>query len=330
MRTITLEELLEAGCHFGHQVTRQNPKTRDFVFEARDNIHIIDLQKTKEGLEEAAAFIKQVALKPESTLIVLGTKRQAEGIVTEEVKRANSEGVGDLYAVTARWIGGTFSNFAEVTKNYKKLKDLTDKLKNEFEKVKFTKKEISLWDKERIKLERYYGGTKDMKKIPDAIFVIDTHMESLAVREARNMGVPVVGIVDTNADPDPVDHVIPANDDASGSIKLIATYIIDAWIEGKKKAAKEDEKTAKSEEQIANGKEPKAKGSEEKDTNAKSQEESAKSSKKKVNEIESKEEKIVIKKETVNKEVKKSPVKKTSTKKTTVKKSVSKKLEKAK
>ena len=330
MRTITLEELLEAGCHFGHQVTRQNPKTRDFVFEARDNIHIIDLQKTKEGLEEAAAFIKQVALKPESTLIVLGTKRQAEGIVTEEVKRANSEGVGDLYAVTARWIGGTFSNFAEVTKNYKKLKDLTDKLKNEFEKVKFTKKEISLWDKERIKLERYYGGTKDMKKIPDAIFVIDTHMEGLAVREARNMGVPVVGIVDTNADPDPVDHVIPANDDASGSIKLIATYIIDAWIEGKKKAAKEDEKTAKSEEQIANGKEPKAKGSEEKDTNAKSQEESAKSSKKKVNEIESKEEKIVIKKETVNKEVKKSPVKKTSTKKTTVKKSVSKKLEKAK
>jgi small subunit ribosomal protein S2 len=324
MRTITLEELLEAGCHFGHQVTRQNPKTRDFVFEARDNIHIIDLQKTKEGLEEAAAFIKQVALKPESTLIVLGTKRQAEGIVTEEVKRANSEGVGDLYAVTARWIGGTFSNFAEVTKNYKKLKDLTDKLKNEFEKVKFTKKEISLWDKERIKLERYYGGTKDMKKIPDAIFVIDTHMEALAVREARNMGVPVVGIVDTNADPDPVDHVIPANDDASGSIKLIATYIIDAWIEGKKKLAK-------GEERMANGKEQKEAEGKEQVANSKGQEangkglmangEPLKQDTKKPEVSKAKVEKSENVKPTVKKAKKSEPaLKKASIKKTTAKK----------
>lgn len=246
MRSITLEELLEAGCHFGHQVTRQNPKSADFVFEARDNIHIIDLEKTKEGLENAAAFIKQIAQNPESTLVVLGTKRQAEGLVREEYERATKEGVSGIYTVTARWIGGTFSNFAEVTKNYKKLKDISEKLKNEFEKMKYTKKEISLWEKERQKLERYYGGAKDMLKIPDAIFVIDTHTESLAVREAQNMGVKVIGIVDTNADPDPVDYVIPANDDASGSIKLILSYIIDAWIEGKKKAAKEEEKAANS------------------------------------------------------------------------------------
>lgn len=257
MRTITLEELLEAGCHFGHQVTRQNPKSRDFVFEARDNIHIIDLEKTKEGLEKAAAFIKQTALRPESTLMVLGTKRQAEGLVREEVERASQEGASGIFTVTARWIGGTFSNFSEVTKNYKKLKDITEKLKNEFEKMKYTKKEISLWEKERQKLERYYGGAKDMQKVPDVIFVIDTHTESQAVREARNMGVSVVGIVDTNADPDPVDYVIPANDDASGSIKLILNYIIDAWIEGKKKGAKateetkgtEDKKVSKEEEQ---------------------------------------------------------------------------------
>jgi small subunit ribosomal protein S2 len=250
MKTITLEELLEAGCHFGHQVSRQNPKTREFVFEARDNIHIIDLEKTKEGLESAGAFIKQVAQRLDSTIIILGTKRQAEGIVAEEVQRVKEEGINSLYSVTARWIGGTLTNFAEVTKNYKKLKDLTEKLKNEFEKVKYTKKEISLWDKERQKLIMYYGGTQDMTKIPDVVFVIDTHLEDLAVREARAMGVPVVGIVDTNADPDLINYPIPANDDAAGSIKLITKYIIDAWIEGKKQAAKtEDNEKTKEPEQ---------------------------------------------------------------------------------
>jgi small subunit ribosomal protein S2 len=257
MRTISLEELLEAGCHFGHQVTRQNPKTREFVFEARDNIHIIDLEKTKEGLEKAGAFIKQIAQKPDSSMIIIGTKRQAEGIVKEETKRAIESGANNLYTVTTRWIGGTMTNFAEVMKNYKKLKDLTEKLKDEYEKSKYTKKEISLWDKERIKLTKYYGGTKDMKITPDVLFVIDTHLENLAVREAIAMSVPVVGIVDTNADPDLVTYPIPANDDATGSIKLIAAYIIDAWIEGKKKA-KSDEQIANSEEQMV-----KAKGIEE-------------------------------------------------------------------
>jgi small subunit ribosomal protein S2 len=245
MRNITLEELLEAGCHFGHQVTRQNPKSRDFVFEARDNIHIIDLEKTKAGLDNAAQIVKKIAEKPDSTFIILGSKRQASDIVKEEVKRASEEKIPGVYYVTSRWIGGTLTNFSEVLKNYKRLKDLTAKLQNETERAKYTKKEISLMDKERQKLESFYSGTKDMTKIPDLLFIIDTHLEDLAVREGNAMSVPIVGIVDTNADPDPIDHVIPANDDAAGSIKLITSYILDAWIEGKTLAnnAKSEEKT---------------------------------------------------------------------------------------
>lgn len=238
MKTITLEELLEAGCHFGHQVTRHNPKSRDFVFEARDNIHIIDLEKTKEGLEHAAKFVKSIAEKPGSTFLMLGAKRQAEGVVKEEAKRAAEEGADGLYTVTARWIGGTLTNTHEVAKNYKKLKELTAKIHNDFEKAKYTKKEVSLWEKERQKLLMYYDGAKDMTHLPDVLFVIDTHLEELAVREAIAMRIPVVGIVDTNADPDLVKYPIPANDDAVGSIKIITSYIVDAWIEGKKQAVK--------------------------------------------------------------------------------------------
>lgn len=255
MREITLEELLEAGCHFGHQVTRYNPKAREFIFEARDGIHIIDLAQTKQGLEEAAAFVKSLAEKSGSSIIVVGTKRQAQSMVTEEVKRARAatESVSrepEIFSVTTRWLGGTLTNATEVAKNYQKLKDLTARLKNPEEKEKYTKKEVGQWEKERQKLQSLYGGVSDMKKVPDALFVIDTHMEHLAVLEARRMGVPVVGIVDSNADPAIISYPIPANDDAVGSLKLIISYIIDAWIEGKtgksatteKKVAKEAEK----------------------------------------------------------------------------------------
>lgn len=236
MREITLEELLEAGCHFGHQVTRQNPKARDFVFEARDNIHIIDLAKTKEGLEKAAEFIKALAAKDGSTLLVVATKRQAAPIVSELTKDVN-----DLFTVTSHWVGGTLTNFFEVSKNVRKLKDLQGKLKNEEEKAKYTKREIGLWEKEVQKLEVLYGGTRDMQKVPDAIFVIDTHLEELAVREAHRMGVPIVGIVDTNADPTFINYPIPANDDAVGSVKIIAGYIIDSWVEGKTQGSKQED-----------------------------------------------------------------------------------------
>jgi small subunit ribosomal protein S2 len=244
MRTISLEELLEAGCHFGHQVTRQNPKARDFVFEARDNIHIIDLGKTKEGLEEAAAFVNAVA-KRGGSIVIVGSKRQAKPIIEAEVKRAKDilkeKHIPDnLFTVTARWIGGTLTNADEVRKNYKKLKDIEAKLKNEFERTKYTKKELGMWEKERQKLEIFYGGIAELKIKPDAIFIIDTHLEDLAVREAYRMGVATVGIVDTNADPALIDYPIPANDDAVGSIQLIVSFIIDAWIEGKLHAGKDE------------------------------------------------------------------------------------------
>lgn len=240
MREITLEELLEAGCHFGHQVTRQNPKARDYVFEARDNIHIIDLAKTKEELETAADFVKSVAARG-GNLIVVGTKRQAKGIVEAQVKRAHEAGADGLYVVTNRWIGGILTNFTEVAKNYKKLDQFTKDLQDEAAQEGYTKKEIGQWAKEKAKLESFYGGISGMKGIPDALFIIDTHMEDLAVREARKMSVPTVGMVDTNADPTLIDYPIPANDDAVGSIELITTYIIDAWIEGKKEGAKKKE-----------------------------------------------------------------------------------------
>jgi len=256
MRTITLEELLEAGCHFGHQVTRQNPKAQWYVFEARDGIHIIDLEKTKESLEEAAAYLKGLA-KQNGTLLLLGTKRQAAGVVETEVQRAKAAGADGLFFVTKRWIGGTLTNLAEVSKNFKKLKDLTSKLQDAQERSKYTKREISQWEKERQKLESFYSGIVEMKQNPDALLVIDTHLEHLAVREAKRTGVKIVGIVDTNADPTLIDYPIPANDDAVGSVQLIVSYLIDAWIEGKKSS--ESGKTKKEENEADEKKSTKSK-----------------------------------------------------------------------
>jgi small subunit ribosomal protein S2 len=233
MKEVTLEELLEAGCHFGHQVTRHNPKARDFVFEAKDNIHIIDLAKTKQGLDDAAEFVKKLAQKDDSSIIVVGTKRQAQDIVKKEVERVRAEGATGIYYVTNRWIGGILTNFPEVLKNFKKLKDFTERLANEALQVGFTKKEVGGWAKEREKLESFYGGISEMTRTPDALFIIDTHMEDLAVREAIRTNTTTVGMVDTNADPFIIDHPIPANDDAVGSIELIVKHIVDAWLEGK-------------------------------------------------------------------------------------------------
>ena len=240
MKQISLEELLEAGCHFGHQVTRSNPKARDFVFEARDNIQIIDLVKTKEGLDEAAEFVKNLGLRG-GTLLVLGTKRQAKEIIEQEIARVKEILKNDkkdpdnkLFYVTQRWIGGILTNFTEVSKNFKKLKDINERLANEEEKAKYTKKEISQWIEEKQKLEVFYKGILELKGKPDVLFIIDTHLEDLAVREALSMHVETIGIVDTNADPYLIDHPIPANDDAVGSIKLIVSHILDAFAEGLK------------------------------------------------------------------------------------------------
>lgn len=250
MREITLEELLEAGCHFGHQVTRSNPKARDFVFEARDNIHIIDLAKTKQGLEEAGVFVKELAERG-GTLLIVATKRQAQGIIQEEIKRVkdlfNIEGKAEndgLFYVTNRWIGGVLTNLSEVSKNYKKLSDLKERIASAEERAKYTKREVGLWEKEKQRLEALYGGVAELKEKPDALFIIDSHLEDMAVREAANMKVATVAIVDTNADPHVIDYPIPANDDAVGSIKLIAAYIMDAWIEGRKNFEAQAQKNA--------------------------------------------------------------------------------------
>ena len=247
MREITLEELLEAGCHFGHQVTRSNPKARDFIFEARDNIHIIDLARTKEGLEEAAAFIKGVASK-NGVLVVVGTKRQARTIVEEEVKRAADN---NLFFITNRWVGGLLTNFGEVSKNFKKLHDFETDLADDEVRARYTKKEIGGWEKEKNKLENLYGGVARITKKPDALFIIDSHLENLAVREALVTHVPTIGIVDTNADPSVLDYPIPANDDAVGSIKLIVSYIIDSWVEGRELAKKDAVSHEKHEQEFA-------------------------------------------------------------------------------
>jgi small subunit ribosomal protein S2 len=238
MRNITLEELLEAGCHFGHQVIRSNPKARDFVFEARDNIQIIDLTKTKEGLDEALEFVQKLGERGGS-LLVVGTKRQAKPIIAEEMARVKemlkddkTDSFSKLFYITQRWIGGILTNFPEVSKNFQKLKDLEEKLASPEEKAKFTKKEVGQWEKERQRLNSFYQGIVKMQQKPDALFIVDSHMENLAVREATSVGVPTVAIVDTNADPFVIDYPIPANDDAVGSIKLIVAAIMDAWAEG--------------------------------------------------------------------------------------------------
>lgn len=265
MRQITLEELLEAGCHFGHQVTRSNPRARDFIFEARDGIHIIDLAKTKEGLEEAGKYLKSQAQKLDINLVVVGTKRQANVLLTEEIERVKKEIKGDsgLFFVTNRWIGGLLTNFSEVSKNFKKLTDFTYKLATPSEQEGFTKKEIGGWSKEKEKLERLYGGVYQLKKKPDVLFIIDSHLEDLAVREAINMGVPTIAITDTNSDPALIDYPIPANDDAVGSLQLIIGYILDAWAEGRN-SVKSQEPNSKSQktdtkEKITDEKKPAAK-----------------------------------------------------------------------
>lgn len=261
MKQITLEQLLEAGCHFGHQVTRSNPRSRDFIYEARDNIHIIDLVKTKQYLEEAGDFIKSIGEKQGSNIIVIGTKRQARAIVEDALKQVDEQGAGEgLFNITNRWVGGLLTNFQEVSKNFKKLKDFEENLQSDEFKAKYTKKEIGLWTKDKDKLNNLYGGVADLDKKPDALFIIDSHLEELAVREAMQTGVATVAITDTNSNPDIIDYPIPANDDAVGSIKIIVDYIMGAWIEGRNNLAKQILKESKE------AKDSKAKQEEKKET----------------------------------------------------------------
>lgn len=236
---IKLKSLLEAGCHFGHQVTRWNPKMKSYIFTARDKVHIFDLVKTKEGLEEAAEFIKQTVAK-DGKIIFVGTKKQAKTVIKE-----NALSVGMPY-VSERWIGGTLTNWDHIKRNLDELKSLkTGQEEGKFKDL--TKKERLLIDRKIFRLEDIFGGLVSLEKIPEGIFIVDIKKEIGAAKEARMRGVKVIAVVDTNSDPDLADIVIPANDDAAKSVKLVVDLITQSVKEGRAKPQKPKEEEKKEE-----------------------------------------------------------------------------------
>ncbi len=226
MPVVTMKELLEAGVHFGHQTKRWDPKMKPYIFGARNGIYIIDLQQTVKLLDVAYEFIRDTVAKGEKILFI-GTKRQAQEGIYEEATRCG------MFYVNHRWLGGTLTNFQTIQKSINKLKELEGLEKNEaFQRL--PKKEILSLQKQGSKLNKYLGGIKDMNRFPGALFIVDPKRERIAVSEARKLGVPTVAIVDTNCDPDEIDYVIPGNDDAIRAIRLFASKIADAAIEGKR------------------------------------------------------------------------------------------------
>ncbi len=223
MVSVKMKELLQAGVHFGHQTRRWNPKMKPFIFGARNGIYIIDLQKTSRKLRDALTFVSGVAARGGAVLFV-GTKRQAQEVVVEEAKRS-----GQHY-IDQRWLGGTLTNFTTIRRSINRLKTLDEM--TEDESAKLTKKERSKVDKERGRLEKTLAGIKNMERLPQAVFVVDPQKERIAVAEANKLGIPVIAVVDTNCDPDPIDYPIPGNDDAIRAIKLFAGAFADAIIEG--------------------------------------------------------------------------------------------------
>ena len=224
MANITMKELLEAGVHFGHQTKRWNPKMKPYIFGARNGIYIIDLQKTVRLFKNAYNFVKESAQAGESILFV-GTKKQAQDAIAEEAQRCG------MYFVNHRWLGGMLTNFSTVKQSIDRVKRL-DAMFNDDATEGYTKKEILKLSKDREKLEKTLGGIKGLTKVPGMIFVVDPKNEEIAVTEARKLGIPVVGIVDTNCDPDFIDYVIPGNDDAIRAIRLLTGKIADAVLEG--------------------------------------------------------------------------------------------------
>jgi len=222
---VTMKELLEAGVHFGHQTKRWNPKMKEYIFGERNGIYIIDLQKTYRLLQEALQHVQELAAQGRIILFV-GTKRQAQEAVAEEAQRCG------MPYVNERWLGGLLTNFVTVRKSLDRLKEL-EMVAGDARQERLTKKELARLEKERLKLEKNLLGIKGMKTVPDAVFVIDTRKEAIAVKEARKLKVPVIGIVDTNCDPDEVDYVIPGNDDALRAIKLFAGRMADAILAGR-------------------------------------------------------------------------------------------------
>ena len=223
MAVISMKQLLEAGVHFGHQTRRWNPKMAPYIFTERNGIYIIDLQKTVKKIDEAYNFMRSVADQGKPVLFV-GTKKQAQNAIKDEANRCGQ------YFIAERWLGGTLTNFKTISTRIARLDEI-ERMEEDGTMEKLSKKEVSKLKLEHEKLERYLGGIRDMKGMPGALFVVDPKKEKIAVREARILGIPVVGIVDTNCDPDDVDYIIPANDDAIRAVKLIAGRMADAIIE---------------------------------------------------------------------------------------------------
>lgn len=225
MSVISMKQLLEAGVHFGHQTRRWNPKMKKYIFTERNGIYIIDLQKTVKKVEDAYNYVKEVAANGGNILFV-GTKKQAQESVKEEAERAG------MYYVNQRWLGGTLTNFETIQKRISRLKNI-ERMAEDGTFDVLPKKEVVQLKKEQDRLEKFLGGIKDMKTLPDAIFIIDPRKERIAVAEAHKLNIPIVGIVDTNCDPDEIDVVIPANDDAIRAVKLLTGKMADAILEAK-------------------------------------------------------------------------------------------------
>jgi len=226
MSSVTMRQMLEAGVHFGHQTRFWHPKMRPFIFGERNKIHIINLEKTLPLFQEAMQFLQRLATN-RGTILFVGTKRQAQEIVAEEAQRAGSP------YVAHRWLGGMLTNYRTVRKSIERLKLLETTLADDASSQKLSKKELLTLERERVKLERSLGGIKDMPGLPDALFVIDVGHEYIAVAEATKLGIPVVGVVDSNCKPDGVDYVIPGNDDAIRAIRLYAQAAAEAVLAGR-------------------------------------------------------------------------------------------------
>ena len=233
MAVVAMKQLLEAGVHFGHQTRRWDPKMAEYIFQARNGIHIIDLQKTSKKLDEAYSFMKEQAEEGKTVLFV-GTKKQAQECVKEAAEKSG------MYYVDQRWLGGMLTNFGTIRKRIDRLNELETMQEDGTFDV-LPKKEVILLKKEMEKLQKNLGGIKDMKEMPGVMFVVDPKKERIAILEARKLGIPVVGLVDTNCNPEDVDYAIPGNDDAIRAVKLIADVMANAIIEGRQGEALETE-----------------------------------------------------------------------------------------
>lgn len=272
MSDVSLKQMLEAGVHFGHQTTRWNPKMKPYIFGARNGIHIVDLQKSIKKFREAESVIRDLAAQGKKILFV-ATKKQAQDLIAEEAERC------DMFYINQRWLGGTLTNFQTIRKSIERLLDL-ERMEEETGFANLNKKEAQGMRKEIAKLNKFLCGIKRMRNLPDAVFIVDTRKEKIALAEARKLGIPVVAIVDTNCDPDGIDYVIPGNDDAIRSIGLFTSRLADLAIEGAEiyKAAKHDKQEAAEKEkaqQAAAAKAAASKDSAEKSAKVEAQKEEA-------------------------------------------------------